>query len=151
MGKYFFIFIVFVVIFSLTLNPLQSESSVEFDWMFMFGLALFSGVGALYGLAGMVIVFVEEYRRSQKVKQVNSPPVVKLPPPASMDVRRATGEMERSEFGKQRKERRCLTYEEDNAVKYAEGGQTTNRLRLPLEGKKQELWGFKNISESRNK
>lgn len=146
MGKYLFVFIVFAIFFSLTLNPLQSANSTEFEWMFAFGLALMAGAGALYGLAGVVVAIIENSRRTQTVKRVQRPNVTPLVQP---DIRHATSEIERSEFGKQWKKRRSVTYDEDSATKYADGAQTPNRLKLPAETEKKELWGFNDISKRR--
>lgn len=151
MGKYLFIFIVFAIFFSLTLNPLQSANSTEFDWMLAFGLALLTGAGALYGLAGVIIAIIEDNRRPRMVKPVNKPTAAK-PVLIQPDTRRITSEIERSEFGKQWKKRRSVTYEEDNEAKYAEGTQTPNRLILPgkpTQAEKKELWGFSDISKRR--
>jgi hypothetical protein len=146
MGKYLLVFIVFAIFFSLTLNPLQSANSTEFEWMLAFGLALLTGAGALYGLAGVVIAIIEDYRRPRIIQPVKPPAVT---PP---DARRITSEIERSEFGKQWKKRRSVTYEEDTQTKYSAGAQTPNRLKLTgntAETDKKTLWGFSNISKRR--
>jgi hypothetical protein len=150
MGKYLFISAIFAIFFSLTLNPLQSANSTEFEWMLAFGLALITGAGALYGFAGVVIAIIEDNRRPRTVKPVSRTNV--KPPLVQPDTRRITGEIERSEFGKQWKKRRSVTYDEDTAAKYAEGGQTPNRLKLPgnaAQPEKKGLWGFDDISKRR--
>lgn len=147
MRKYLFIFIVCAIFFGLTLNPLQSAKSTEFEWMLAFGLALLAGAGALYGTAGVVVAIIEENRRPRIVSR----PSMKQPL-IQPDIRRATNEMERSEFGKQWKKRRSVTYEEDSQARYTDGAQTPNRLKLPgntTQSEKKELWGFSDIAKKR--